>query len=151
MYPNLPSDFVLNFWQAFLTFLRNPFRTIFNSLFNLFEQEAEINAEDYKFINSTKEFSRIYLDRKNNKNITGIAEKIEAPLRGEYISITYGGYSAKICDTVNKVKEKLNREARLGDDLFYCHYDPTTKTSYVAINSSIGIALWPELTARLRP
>ncbi len=146
------STFDLNFLDAFLTFLKNPFQTIFNSLFNLFKQKPEINQEDYKFINATKEFSRIYLDKKGIKTIKGIAENIPEPEKGEYISVTYQGYTSKICQTLNKLKDKLNDESQLGDnDLFDCRYDTTTSTNYATINSSVRLALWPELTARLRP
>ncbi len=147
---NLPSDFDLDFWGAFRTFLKNPFQTIFDFLMGLFEQEGEL--EDYGFINSTKRFSRIYLNRKGDKNITGIAEEIKEPVRGEYISVTYEGFSENICDTFDIVKEKIEMDVRSDQiGLLLCKYDAPSGKHYVAINSSFAIDLWPELTAKLRP
>ena len=145
-----PPEFEINAWEAFLTFLKNPFQTIFNSLFKLFEEKTEYTPEDYEFIEDTKEFSRIYLNRKNVKSIMGIAEEVGK--RGEYISVTYSEYSEDVCATINMVHEKFKKEGQLGEKyLFECHYNPSTRSYYFASNSSIGIALWPELTARLRP
>ena len=137
----------VNFWDSFLLFLRNPFQSIFNFLMGVFQQEGTIN--DYRFINSTDKFSRIYLSRKNTKSITGITEDV---MGKEYLAINYSGYNENICLTVNNLYDKFRRQGQKGmKDLILCQPNPVLKTYYVATNNSIGLVLWPELTSRLRP
>lgn len=147
---SLPSDFELNFWDAFLTFLKNPFQTIFNSLFDIFNKEGQLG--DYGFINSTKEFSKIYINKNGGKSIKGITENVMEPASGEYISVTYTGYDSDICGALNKTYEDFKQKGKIQrKDLAVCYYDSAANSYYVAANFSAGIALWPELTAKLRP
>jgi hypothetical protein len=137
----------VNFWNSFLLFLRNPFQSIFNLILRLFPPSAM--GGDYSFINSTDKFSRIYLSRKNTKSITGITEEV---IGKEYLAINYSGFNENICLTVEGVKLKIIGQGQKGmRDLIFCESNPTTKTYNVATNNSMGLALWPDLTSKLRP
>lgn len=141
----LPDDFQLDFWDAFLTFLRNPFQNIFAFLLSLFEDEGIGEpGGDYDFIADTTDFSRIYLDVKGIKSIKGVTENVGGR---EYLSVTYEKYTEDICSTVNNTADFRTPTGR---DLVVCHYNSSTETYYVASNSSMALLLWPELTAMLR-
>lgn len=143
---NNPPEFEINAWEAFLTFLKNPFQETFDFLFGLIEQKPELGLYDYKFIENTKDFSRIYLDKKNIRSIRGVTEKVE-PIGGEYLSVTYGMYRDDICSTVNTTYERFKPSQK---DIVLCYYDARTRAYYVVSNHSAALALWPDLTAKLR-
>jgi len=142
-----PSEFEVDAWEAFLTFLRNPFQKIFNFLMALIEEEQGLNVQDYEFITGVKDFSRIYLDKKYIRSIKGIIEKVTKPKKGEYFSVTYAMYNEDVCSTVNAAFERLNPSKK---DLVLCYYDALSRSYYVVSNASAALALWPDLTAKLR-
>jgi len=142
-----PPDFEIDAWQTFLRFLKNPFQVIFDTLFSLFEPDPEIVTGDYTFMQDTKDFSRIYFDRNDYRSIRGITEKVNHPTKGEYLSVTYSMYAEDICGTV---KQAYNNFNPLLGSLVYCYFDRLERTHYVVSNHTAALALWPDLTAKLR-
>ncbi len=143
---NNPSEFEINAWEAFLTFLRNPFQIIFGFLFDFLEEKEGFSPHDYEFMRHIEDFSRIYLDRKNIRSIQGITEKVTRR-KGEFLSVTYGMYADDICSTVNRAFDRLKPGQK---DLVVCYYDAKQRAYHVVSNASAALGLWPDLTAKLR-
>lgn len=142
-----PTDFEINAVQAFLRFLKNPFQMVFDFIFGLFEPDPMIVVGDYSFIQDTSDFSRIYFDRINARSIRGVTENVTSPNKGEYLSVTYATYKSDICSAVQRAYDNLNP---LLGSLVFCHYEELQRTHYVVSNHTAALALWPDLTAKLR-
>ncbi|MBW2989873.1 hypothetical protein KY358_06160, partial [Candidatus Woesearchaeota archaeon] len=143
----------LDFWGRFLFFLRNPFQDIFNFLLGQFEKKG-VNPSDYQFISSTKEFSRIYIDRKGDhgeKAIDGVTEKLKGPTTGQHLSVRYSCYSADICKAVNISYSHLRMPWLGSKEITFCGRDLAKGEYHVSTNLSLGQELWPQLTSMLRP
>jgi len=141
----------LNVWEKFLLFLRNPFKRIFDFLFKLITETTTYQEDLYGFIEDTQKFSRLYLDKKGLKTIRAFAEATISPTQGEHLSATYSCFKGNICDTVNMSYDKMRNEGLLSSkDLVLCGYNDTIGTYYVSSNSTAGLDLWLDLTAKIR-
>ncbi|MBU1004659.1 MAG: PKD domain-containing protein, partial [Nanoarchaeota archaeon] len=149
----------INFWDKFLLFLRDPFQKIFNFLVKLLitGNQGVVNVNqagaDYKFINSTSLYSRIYLARNNLKIVRGITEKVEYPKPGEHISVEYRCFVDNIIHTVNAIDQRYMGSYVSGygySDRIFSIHNSSLGAYYVVSNSTNGLNLWPELTAKLR-
>ena len=144
-----PSQFsVDSFWESFIIFLRNPYRKILNYLMNLLKDPNVTGqvGNHYNFVNNTNRFSRLYLDAKGIKTITGIVENVSDAGK-EYMSVVYSCYMADMCDTLDIINERI----KVGlPNKIICSHNSTAGKYYVTSEFPEGLALWPDLTAKLR-
>jgi len=137
----------LTFWENFVSFIRTPFSSIFNTIVNIIIPRYPGGPEvDYNFINKTSNFDKLYLNNKDQNIIRGVTEKIADD---EFLAITYTGFSEDICESV----DIYNREIATAPEIINCN--ETSSIYYVETKKFIGQAKsmldnWYDLTAKLR-
>lgn len=133
----------ITFWNKFVSFLKNPFKSIFNTIINVIKPTYGTNIISYEFINKTKDFDRIYLNQKGeSKSIKGITEKIG---NEEFLSVTYTGIAADICESVDAY---IANSPAIGD-VISCN-QTANMTYYVETRYESRLNSWYDLTSKLR-
>ncbi len=131
----------LSFSQKFLQFLKNPFTKIFNTILKVIKPKFPRGAEfDYDFIKDTEDFDRIYIANKDSKNVRGIIEEIG---KDKFMSVTYDGFEANICKSVEPYWRKTPAFGVLS-----CN--ETSGTYYIETLYKQRMDAWQELTSKLR-
>ena len=147
----------LNFWDAFLTYIKSKTDTIINwikgsSFHNPSFPPAYAEwAYDYSFVNKTRRFDRLYVSQCGSKSIMGLYEAPNLDSK-QYASVKYTGFENDVCDLINSYDNP-------NYNLIVC--EKTGDDSYV-VSQKIAIAyvfplifdpdrVWNDLTAKLRP
>lgn len=140
----------------------NPFIRFFRNLFDFIQfwkPELPFSPTvgiDLSFINKSKDFNRLYIDIKPTSSVRALRESIFVPGEGavKFIAINYSGFSADICDTVNKFNDEWTGSPyyqynyaivcnRTGDS----YYITTRDLTYFEARID---DIWQQLTSRLR-
>ena len=144
----------LDFWQSFLNFLSNPFRSIFQFIIDVIKPAHPIQQtpQNFNFIQNTSDFNRIYLAQSGTRQIHGIMEQNINPVAGEteFMSVKYTCFTADICAAVDTYNQQyVAPTGRLScsqsGGAYYIQFAPLHSSQ-----SYLGFNAWPDLTAKVR-
>ena len=149
--------FLFEWWDALMDYLlgREEEIEILEGFFSIF---------NYSYVNNTQNYNLIYIDRKENKKINGLIEKVaENPGEPEtdfvtYMAIEYKNFTSNICDSIaNYSRENIDITGDSGIMPIICNRDQNvihvqtwTRAGQEPELSENQIAAWKELTAKLR-
>src|SRR3989338_741902 len=149
--------FLFEWWDALMDYLlgRKEEIEILEGFFSIF---------NYSYVNNTQNYNLIYIDRKENKKINGLIEKVaENPGEPEtdfvtYMAIEYKNFTSNICDSIaNYSRENIDITGDSGIMPIICNRDQNvinvqtwTRAGQEPELSENQIAAWKELTAKLR-
>ena len=145
-----------------LSMSSNPFIKFFRTLFKFIQfWKPEYPRQpglgiDLSFIEKTKDFNKIYIDITPTTSIGAVRESIYDEIEQDkidYIAINYTGFSADICDTVNKFNEVWTaydyayHKAIVCNETGNSYYVTTKDVDFFEMRS---MDIWKQLTSELR-
>lgn len=144
--------------SSFIQFLKMPFTSVINAILSI--PKGKYYREDYSFLSSAGKFRKLYMahdfEGTKSRDIKGIVEKsgVETGM-----VVDYNRVGVDICKKVDDYNKKYCADYELVPKEYLPEICPmscepyiedTAKWSFHVESKSEGIALWPELIAKMR-
>jgi len=137
-----------NFFEIFINFLRNPFRTIIN----IISGTVDLVPAPIFFVDSLDKFERLYLSKTANKEIRGSIEGKDF----KNLVIEYVNFDTDICDSIDEFNHQRTSDSFSGVECSRENPSCTTSCNYYVVaqgSSSTNLNpddIWNDLTSKLR-
>jgi hypothetical protein len=128
----------IDFWQAFINFIKNPFSAIFDYIIG---KTSSSYIPGYAFINQTKDFNKIYLAKKGQKEVKAVFERTYGA-SNKFLTVNYRGFDSDICGSINQYKNSHS-----GGEI---NCTRSNNDYYIITRSPTRFEIWKDLTAKLR-
>ncbi len=128
---------------SFITFLKNPIKAVIDWIMGSLNNKPT----DYSFVQNTKKFNKLYINKIGSKSIHGVLEGGEAVGQKKYMAIDYSNIGTDVCTVVNQYDASYGNK-----DYVVCNQ---VGSSYYVVSRDSGYnfdptLIWTDLIVKLR-